>query len=51
MRKGFEPGGEEISCQFMPWESIGQMTDDEFRALWMYLQSLTAMENLVDEAE
>ena len=51
MRKGFEPDGEEIFSQFMPWESIGQMIDNELRALWMYLQSLTSMENVVEEAE
>ena len=51
MRTGPEPDGEEISSQFMPWESIGQMTDDELRALRMYLQSLPAMENVVEEAE
>jgi hypothetical protein len=27
----------------MPWETFGQMTDDELKALWMYLQSLPAM--------
>lgn len=51
MRMGIEPDGEEISSQFMPWKSIGQMSDDELRALWMYFQSLPALENAVKEAE
>jgi hypothetical protein len=24
----------------MPWKYLGQMTDDELRAVWIYLQSL-----------
>jgi hypothetical protein len=28
----------------MPWKYFGQMTDDELKALWMYLQSLPAQE-------
>jgi hypothetical protein len=26
----------------MPWQALGQMTDDELKALWLYLQSLPA---------
>jgi hypothetical protein len=26
----------------MPWVRSGQMTDDEIRAVWMYLRSLPA---------
>lgn len=50
MRTGIEPDGEEISSQFMPWKGIGQMTNDELRALWMYLQSLPALKDKVKEA-
>jgi len=49
MRTGIEPDGEEISSQFMPWNGIGQMTDDELRALWMYLQSLPPLEDAMNE--
>lgn len=41
MRSGVTPGGREMD-PFMPWENIGKMTDDELKALWMYLQSLPA---------
>jgi hypothetical protein len=26
----------------MPWKTFGKMTDDELKAVWMYLQSLPA---------
>jgi hypothetical protein len=29
---------------FMPWKYFGQMTNDELRAVWMYLQSLPPLE-------
>lgn len=41
MRTGVTPGGQEMD-PFMPWKNIGKMTDDELKALWMYLQSLPA---------
>jgi hypothetical protein len=28
----------------MPWKYFGKMSDDELKALWMYLQSLPALE-------
>jgi len=28
----------------MPWKYFGKMTDDELKALWMYLHSLPALE-------
>jgi hypothetical protein len=28
----------------MPWPVLGQMTDDELKAVWLYLQSLPAAE-------
>jgi hypothetical protein len=28
----------------MPWKSFGQMTDEELEALWMYFQSLPALQ-------
>lgn len=38
---GKTPSGHLIN-QYMPWKEIGQMTDDELRAMWLYLQSLPA---------
>jgi|SRR5215208_707313 len=42
MRTGVTPGGHHLK-DFMPWKYFGQMTDDELKAVWMYLQSLTAL--------
>jgi mono/diheme cytochrome c family protein len=38
MREGRRPDGSEISA-FMPWAVMGHMTDDELRAIWLYLRS------------
>ena len=42
MRTGVPPGGKQF-IDFMPWKYFGQMTDDELRAVWLYLQSLPAL--------
>jgi cytochrome c553 len=39
MRTGVTPGGRQLNS-FMPWKYFGRMTDDELKAVWMYLQSL-----------
>jgi cytochrome c553 len=39
LREGKRPDGTTISS-FMPYRVVGNMTDDEIAALWMYLQSL-----------
>ena len=44
LRTGVTPSGEMLEKKEMPWESFGQMTDGELKALWMYLQSLPAKE-------
>ena len=43
LRTGATPGGYPLSEE-MPWQSYGQMTNDELKALWLYLQSLPALE-------
>ena len=40
MREGEVPDGTYIPQPLMPWEAIGQLTDDELSAIWLYLQSL-----------
>ena len=40
MRTGTTPYGKAMDPEVMPWTSMGQMTDDELKALFMYLQSL-----------
>ena len=42
MRTGVTPSGHQLN-DFMPWKYFGQMTDDELKAVWMYLQSLPAL--------
>jgi cytochrome c553 len=42
MRTGVTPGGHHLK-DFMPWKYFGQMTDDELKAVWVYLQSLPAL--------
>lgn len=39
MRLGLTPGGGFLDNEYMPWKSTSRMTDDELRALWLYLQS------------
>jgi cytochrome c553 len=43
LRTGVTPGGRQLNDK-MPWKYFGQMTDDELRALWLYLRSLPALE-------
>jgi mono/diheme cytochrome c family protein len=43
MRSGVTPNGRQLSDS-MPWTYLGQMTDDELKAVWLYLRSLPAME-------
>jgi cytochrome c553 len=37
MREGTRPDGSQVS-DFMPWRVMGRMTDDELRAIWLFLQ-------------
>ncbi|MBI5654022.1 MAG: c-type cytochrome [Chloroflexi bacterium] len=41
MRTGARPSGIPMT-QFMPWQSYGKMSDDELKAIWLYLKSLPA---------
>jgi mono/diheme cytochrome c family protein len=42
LRSGVDPYGETLSDD-MPWKYFGQMSDDELKAVWIYLQSLPAL--------
>lgn len=42
MREGKRPDGSIIDPKAMPWPALGQMTDVEMSALWLYLHSLPA---------
>ena len=41
LRTGTRPDGTAIN-EAMPWKVYGRMSDDELRALWLYLQSMPA---------
>ena len=40
LREGLRPDGSAIDPEKMPWVRSGRMTDEEIRAVWMYLRSL-----------
>ena len=40
MRLGLNPEGHPIQPKYMPWLGYRNMTDDELRSIWQYLQSL-----------
>lgn len=43
LRRGVRPGGQPLK-DVMPWKFVGQMTEDELSAVWMYLRSLPSLE-------
>lgn len=40
IRNGVTPSGHEIDLALMPWKEYGAMSDDELKAIYLYLQSL-----------
>jgi mono/diheme cytochrome c family protein len=40
IRTGKTPGGRDLNPEFMPWKFYTKFTDEELKALWLYLQSL-----------
>jgi mono/diheme cytochrome c family protein len=42
MRTGVSPYGDFIDAEWMPWEMVGAMSDDQLTAMFLYLQSLPA---------
>jgi mono/diheme cytochrome c family protein len=44
IRTGVTPNGRELRAQYMPWGSYKFMTDDELKAVWVYLMSLPKLE-------
>jgi len=47
-RTGVTPGGHELDPEHMPWKDYGNMTDDELKAIFMYLQSLPKLEQYTE---
>ena len=44
LRTGKTPRGNQLENRYMPWKVLGQMTDDELKAMWLYLKSAPARE-------
>ncbi|MDX1616628.1 MAG: cytochrome c [Candidatus Promineifilaceae bacterium] len=45
MRTGVTPGGHQLRDEYMPYESLfGDMTDEEWEAIWLYLKTLPPKE-------
>jgi hypothetical protein len=45
LRTGVSPHDHELDPEFMPWDSIAKHSDDELKAIWLYLSSLPALES------
>jgi mono/diheme cytochrome c family protein len=50
LRTGVNPAGHELN-KLMPWPYLGQMTDEELEAVWLYLQSLPALSQGTDRSD
>jgi hypothetical protein len=46
LRTGVTPAGDTLD-PFMPWQQLKRMTDDDLRAIWLYLKSLPPISNEV----
>ncbi|MBK8419325.1 c-type cytochrome [Candidatus Villigracilis saccharophilus] len=44
IRTGITPDGHQMNPEYMPWPQIRLSTNDELKAIWMYLQSVPANE-------
>jgi mono/diheme cytochrome c family protein len=44
LRTGVSPSGHQLNPEFMPWQEVGKSSDDELKAIWMYLQTLPKLE-------
>jgi mono/diheme cytochrome c family protein len=44
MRTGITPYGRELDPKYMPWKEYGLMTDEDLTAMFLYLESLTALD-------
>lgn len=44
IRTGVTPHGHELDPEYMPWKSWAKFYDEELQAIWIYLESLPALE-------
>ncbi len=45
IRTGETPAGYELDPELMPWKRVRNMSDEELRAIWLYLQTVAAVES------
>jgi mono/diheme cytochrome c family protein len=44
IRTGVTPEGRQLDPTLMPWDRLAQLSDEELKAIWLYLQSLPPVE-------
>ena len=44
IRTGVTPGGHKLDPVAMPWKTYSHLSDDELKAVWLYMQSLPKLE-------
>ena len=44
LRLGTTPDARKLDSEDMPWKSFARLTDDELKAIWLYLKSVPAVE-------
>jgi mono/diheme cytochrome c family protein len=44
IQTGVTPSGYQLDAKLMPWKTYSNLTDDELKAIWLYLQSLPKLE-------
>ncbi len=45
LRTGLKPDGKLMNAELMPYPDLGKMTDDELKAIWLFLRGLPAIQN------
>jgi hypothetical protein len=50
LRTGVTPAGYRLD-PFMPWQQFRRMTDDDLRAIWLYLQSLAPIRSEIPRVQ
>jgi len=48
IRTGVTPSGHELDPSFMPWNDFRLFSDDELKAVWLYLQSVPKLEQYTE---
>lgn len=51
MRSGATPDGRQLDGEWMPWQTTAKMTDDELKAVWLFLQSVPSSSEVASQDE